>query len=267
MGFLEDYFIRPTLEHTGYNMVNTVVYAIILIAALFAVYKILVRTGIKLDKNLWLNLLPFVFLGGALRALQDINFFGFLGVYHALFVTPMIYIIIFLLAFAGIIVSRYAWKNFIRYFGITLAIISTALVTINAKNPLGFAIILAVAAVSYAILYVILEYSRIKLIGRWGSYNSQIIAAHMLDASAAFVAVSILGGYTESSVFTSFLFSQIPGWVFIPIKAAIILLALHFIDKDSKNETTWLLKFAILALGLGPGLHNLLSVLMGSNMI
>ncbi len=266
MGFLEDYFIRPTLEHTGYNMVNTIAYAIILIAALFAVYKILVKTGIKPDRKLWIDLLPFIFLGGALRALQDINFFDFLGVYHALFVTPMIYIIIFLLAFAGIMISKYTRKNFIRYFGIMLTIISATLVAINVKNPLGFAMILAVAAVSYAILYFTLKYSKINMVGRLGSYNSQIIAAHLLDASAAFVAVSVLGGYKESSVFTSFLFSQLPGWVFIPIKAAIILIVLHFIDKDSKDETNWLLKFAILVLGLGPGLHNLFSVFMGSNM-
>ncbi len=267
MGFFEDYFIRPTLEHTGYNMVNTIAYAIILIVALFAIYKILVKTGIKLDRNLWLSLLPFVFLGGALRALQDINFFGFLGVYHALFVTPMIYIIIFLLAFAGILVSKYVWKSFLKYFGIVLAVISAVLVVINAKNPIAFAMILALAAIGYSILYIVLKYSRIKLIGKWGSYNSQIIAAHLLDASAAFVAVSVVGGYSESGIFTGFLFTQIPGWLFIPIKAGIVLLALHFVDKDSKGSMNWLLKFAILTLGMGPGLHNLFSVFMGSNMI
>ena len=127
--------------------------------------------------------------------------------------------------------------------------------------------ILALAAISYLILYTALKYSRIRLIGKWDSCNSQIIGAHLLDASAAFVAVSVVGGYSESGIFTGFLFSQIPGWAFIPIKAGIVLLALHFVDKDSRNETNWLLKFAILALGLGPGLHNLFSVFMGSNMI
>ncbi|MDI6720831.1 MAG: DUF63 family protein [Candidatus Aenigmarchaeota archaeon] len=265
MGFFEDYFIRPTLEHTGYNMVNTIAYAIILIVALFAVYKILVRTGIKPDRRLWIDLLPFIFLGGALRALQDINFFGFLGVYHVLFVTPMIYIIIFLLAFAGILVSKYIWKNFIRYFGIALLAAFLAPVLFSIKNPVPAALIIFVAALSYAALYCMLKYVKIGLLRN--SYNSHIMAAHMLDASTAFVAVSIIGGYKESSVFTNFLFSQMPGWVFIPIKAAIILVVLHFIDKDSMNEMNWLLKFAILVLGLGPGLHNLFSVLMGSNMV
>ncbi len=267
MGFLEDYFIRPTLEHTGYNLVNTVTYAVVLIIALFLVYKILLKIRIKLDRRLWIDLLPFVFLGGALRALQDINFFKFLGVYHTLFVAPMIYILIFLLAFAGILVSKYLWKNFTRYFGISLAIFSIVLVIINARNTTALLMILSVAAISYLILYGILKYSKINVFQNWNSYNSQIIAAHLLDASAAFVAVSVIGGYRESSVFTSFLFSQLPGWVFIPIKAAVIILVLHFVDKENNSETKWLLKFAILVLGLGPGLHNLLSVFMGSNMM
>ncbi|MBI4896427.1 MAG: DUF63 family protein [Candidatus Aenigmarchaeota archaeon] len=267
MGFLEDYFIRPTLEHTGYNLVNTAAYAIILIVVLFAVYKLLAKTGITPDRTLWMNLLPFVFLGGALRALQDVNFFNFLGVYHALFVTPMIYFLIFLLALLGILVSKYIWKDFIRYFGIALALVSVSLVLLNTKNPSGFAMILFVTGVSYGILYGILKYAKISLAGRFDSANSQIIASQLLDASAAFVAVSLLGGYRESSVFTSFLFSQIPGWTFIPLKAVIILLVLHLVDMDSANQTNWLLKFAILVLGLGPGLHNLFSVLMGSNML
>ena len=127
--------------------------------------------------------------------------------------------------------------------------------------------ILTVAAVSYLILYGILKYAKINVFQNWNSYNSQIIAAHLLDASAAFVAVSVIGGYRESSVFTSFLFSQMPGWVFIPIKAAVIILVLHLVDKENNNETRWLLKFALLVLGLGPGLHNLFSVSMGSNMM
>lgn len=267
MGFLEDYFIRPTLEHTGYNLVNTITYAGILIIALFAVYKILLRIEIKLDRNLWLNLLPFVFLGGALRALQDINFFGFLGAYHALFVTPMIYIIVFFLAFASIFVSKYIWKDFTRYFGTALAIISLLLIAINAKNSAALVMIAAMAASIYLILYYILKALRINVVRELNSYNSHIIAAHLLDAGAAFIAVSVIGGYRESSIFTSFLFSQLPGWVFIPIKVAIVLTAIHFIDKETKSEINWLLKFAILVLGLGPGLHNTFSVFIGSNYV
>ncbi|MBI3190160.1 DUF63 family protein [archaeon] len=267
MKFLEDYFIRPVLDHTGYNLVNTIVYAAVLVIVLFAVYKILVKMNIKFDTSLWLDLLPFVFLGGALRALQDINFFGFLGVYHALFVTPMIYIIIFLLAFAGIMVSKYIWKNFIRYFGIGLAITAAMLVLVNARNPMALVLIISVAAISYAALHFVLKYSKVGIMGKWSSCNSQIISAHLLDASAAFVAVSVLGGYKESSVFTSFLFSQIGGWIFIPVKIAVVLLALYFLDKDNKDDMAWLLKFAVLVLGLGPGIHDTFSAFIGSNIM
>ena len=266
MGFFEDYFIRPVIEHTGYNIINTITYAIVLIAALFAIYKILLKIKIRLDRRLWLDLIPFVFLGGTIRALQDINFFGFLGMYHALFVTPMIYIIIFSAAFAALLVSRYLWRNFIRYFGISLAIAFVVPVLMNMRNAGSLLIILAMTGLSYAIIYFILRRIKLGIIGSLGSFNSLIVAAHLLDASAAFIAVSVVGGYEESGVFTSFLFSQVPGWVFIPIKAFIVLLALHFIDKEVKNEMNWILKFAVMALGLGPALHDTFSVMMGSSM-
>ncbi len=266
MGFFEDYFIRPVIEHTGYNIINTIAYAIILIAALFAVYKMLLKIGIRLDRRLWYDLLPFVFLGGILRALQDINFFGFLGVYHALLVTPMIYIIIFSAAFAAILVSKYLWKDFIRYFGISLAIAFIVPVLMNMRNAGSLFIILAMAGLSYAGIYFILTRINHGILGNPVSFNSQIMLAHLLDASAAFVAVSVVGGYQESGVFTYFLFSQVPGWLFIPIKAFIVLLVLHFIDKETNNEMNWILKFAVLALGLGPALHDTFSVIMGSNM-
>ena len=264
MGVFEDYFIRPVLEHTGYNLVNTMAYAVILIAALFFVYKMLAKTEIKLDGRLWIDLLPFVFLGGMLRALQDINFFGFLGVYHALFVTPMIYVIIFLLAFAAIKVSRYLWKDFIRLFGVLLVVIFAVPVVMNAKNFGALFIIVAITFIGYSAVYLALRYAKSGIIRN--SFNSHILAAHLLDASAAFVAVSVVGGYKESGVFTSLMFSYSPGWMFIPLKAVIALLVIHFIDKEAHGEMKWILKFAVLVLGLGPGLHDAFSVLIGSNM-
>ena len=266
MGFFEEFFIRPVIEHTGYNMVNTIVYAIVLIAAIFTVYKILVKTRIKTDKRLWQDMLPFVFLGGTLRALQDINFFGFLGAYHTLFVTPMIYIMVFSAAFAALLVSRYLWKGFIRYFGISLAIAFIIPVLMNVRNTGSLFIILVIAGLSYAVIYFISGRLKIGIIGSLDSFNSHVVAAHLLDASAAFVAVSVVGGYEESGVFTSFFFSWVPGWFFIPIKAFIVLLALHFIGKETKSEMKWILKFAVLVLGMGPALHDTLSVLMGSSM-
>ena len=47
MGFFEDYFLRPVLEHTGYNPINTAAYALLLIVALFLVYKILAKIEIR----------------------------------------------------------------------------------------------------------------------------------------------------------------------------------------------------------------------------
>lgn len=267
MGFFEYYFIRPVIEHTGYNIVNTTTYALVLIASIFLIYKITVKLKISLDKELWINLVPFVFLGGILRALSDISFFSVLGPYHALFVTPSLYIIVFLLAFASIIISKLLWRDFIRYFGLLSVIISISFVLLNIKNIFPLSIVIFIAAISYVIIYKSLKYLKIDILNRIQSYNSYVLGAHLLDASTAFVAVSVIGGYQESGIFTSFLFSQMPGWFFIPLKAILILIVLHFLDKENDEKTKWILKFAIFVLGLGPGLHNLFSIILGSNMV
>ena len=39
MGFFEDYFVSPIIEKTGYNAINTLVYAAIAIAALYIIWR------------------------------------------------------------------------------------------------------------------------------------------------------------------------------------------------------------------------------------
>lgn len=273
MGFIEDYFIRPLTEHSGYNIVNTATYAIILIVSLFVIYKILIKMKIKFDKNLFLSLLPFVFIGGALRALKDVSFFDFLGVYHILFATPFIYILVFLLAFFSLIISKYLWEGFIKYFGVILLVISIIPVIFFIKDVNSAFIILFVAFLSYAVVYFVLKCLKIKILSK--SYSPYLLLAHLFDASTAFVAVSVIGGYKESGIFTSFFFSEVPGFFFIPVKALIILVVLYFINKENSKKILsedeinikWFLMFSILVLGLGPGLHNFFSILMGSAMM
>jgi uncharacterized membrane protein len=260
MDFFQQYFLEPIESGAGYNIVNTAAYAIALTLSLFVLVWLLKRLGIKLDRRLWTDMLPFVLLGGILRALEDVAFFP----QTWLLITPGIYLLIFGVAFAGILADRYVKKGVTRYLGLSLLAIFGFAVLLNVKNWLALALILAMASVLFVLVFKALQKTRLALKGK----NWQVLFAHALDACASFSAVTFLctGGakYSEQHVIPSLLFSELGAWLFIPLKIAIVLLALYVIDREASREWNWMFKFAILVVGLGPATRNLLTVFMNS---
>ena len=109
MGVVEEFFISPILEKTGYNAVNTLVYAGIALIAVYALFHILRRSGIKIDNGFFWGVLSFVLFGSTARVVTDAVDAGtFTGVtplhqwildtglydYGFLTVTPGIYIVV-----------------------------------------------------------------------------------------------------------------------------------------------------------------------------
>jgi len=89
MDFLNRYFIYPFLSDSGYNFVNTFVYSLIALAALYLIFKILYKR-IKFDKQFLITLIPFILTGSLIRALVDHHYIK----YTPFTVSPGIYIVI-----------------------------------------------------------------------------------------------------------------------------------------------------------------------------
>lgn len=262
MGFLEDYFINPILQGTGYNLINTAVYAIILIFSLFLVVKLLMRLGIRPSKKFWYDLLPFVILGGVVRALQDMRFFTGLGSLQYIFVTPFIYLLIFAIVLITLLISKY-WKDVTRITGYALLLIFLLVSFAKAIEWTGFGIIIGLTLVSFGLTFFLVRYLKPELVS---GLNFFPVLAHVLDGCATVTAVSIVGGFQEQHVVPNLLFSFLPLWTFIPIKILISLLAVYIIEKETKLEWNWLLLFTIFVLGMGPGVRDSFTVLLGSNL-
>ncbi|NYT15438.1 MAG: DUF63 family protein [Methanomassiliicoccales archaeon] len=110
-GFLYKYFWGPIVSDLegrpiegiteGYNVVNTIIYALILALALLAMYKAFKRFRINMDIGLIVASIPFFLFGGVSRALEDaVLFRGGLGYW---FISPLIYVLIAtLFIFSGI---------------------------------------------------------------------------------------------------------------------------------------------------------------------
>ncbi len=76
----------------GYTLVSEITYGIVLILALFGIYRLFERIEIQIDEKLVLSLLPFFLLGGTLRVLEDAELYREPYVY--LFISPLIYFVI-----------------------------------------------------------------------------------------------------------------------------------------------------------------------------
>lgn len=261
--FIGEYYINPILQGTGYNIVNTFTYAAILILSVFLLLKVFDRLDIEMNRSLWINLIPFVFLGGALRALEDIGFFSFLGNWHYVFVTPLIYLLVFAIAFIPLIVIEKLDldRKYLGLLGLFLLGVASGIAASQAHRIAFFSLIIITAISGCLLTYLILTrigLERFKNIMNWSP-----IFAHSLDASATVVAISMVGGYTEQHVLPSMIFKAVPVFFFIPIKLSLAAAAIYFLDKELEGRWAWILKFTVLVLGMGPGTRNALTILIG----
>ena len=69
--FFYTYFVHPILQGGFFNPVNTIVLSIILLVAIYFVYKMLVKLKIRIDWKFFIGLLPFFFWGSSTRVLRD----------------------------------------------------------------------------------------------------------------------------------------------------------------------------------------------------
>ena len=70
-GLLTKYFVGPIYLDSGYNFVNTIVYAVVALVFLYGLYTGLDKLNIKINRKFFYALLPFVLFGASLRAFVD----------------------------------------------------------------------------------------------------------------------------------------------------------------------------------------------------
>ena len=75
-----------------YNIVSTVVYGILLAAAVYLIYTGFKKRGISIDLNYILALVPFVLFGTLTRAMEDSFYFSLPAAYF--FISPQIYLLV-----------------------------------------------------------------------------------------------------------------------------------------------------------------------------
>ena len=285
--FFQQYFIDPIIFNTGYNPVNSTVYGIILIAAFILTYKLLKKMKIKIDKKFFFAIIPFIFLGAILRSLEDLweargivdegilkNFIIIDSagiVRNLLLVTPLIYFTIFFISLFSLVfsiavekISKRNKKDIPYYY--TWAFVGIILslyffLQLSFADYLAMGMILGIFSLWVLLFLGLREYGRRKnkkIFEFLSLENTMIILAHMLDASATFVALSYYG-YFEQHFLPRFFIDILGPAAFFALKLPVILLALYYVDKEMENDgKRTFLKIVIIILGLAPGLRDLL---------
>jgi len=249
---MQEVFSNYFINTSGYNIVNTSVYAIILVAAVYIIFLTLKKLKIKIDKKLIFAIIPYIILGSSLRVLRDAYILK-----GSLFTTPFIYILIFSITFSILLITNFIQKKKkIPYhklmFAIGTILIIYPLYQIEYLNFLGPA---------YILLFLIPWLLLLKFLP-WSLENKFATFAQMFDANITFVALYFFG-YSEQHVLPNFLIN-LTGYVysFVIVKFAVVVSILYLIDKFSRDkQLNSFIKLIIIILGLSTGIRDLLRLI------
>ena len=248
-----------------YTVIGTITYGIILVIAVAGIYKVMQKLKVNFDRKFIFSLLPFIIYGGWTRALRD----HMLGIYDNAWwwCSPPIYVIIFGITIGalllGLLLERKFkipyWKTMLAVGIILLAYDAAITATSGMPNMQGFGLIATIAG-GWALLLLAVRKlwpASKKLLTK---FNTSIIASHLLDASSTFAALTFFG-YYEQHVLPTFLISISGPWVMFPLKLAVVLPVLWYIDKSNESELfKRFLKVVVLILGLALGVRDMLTV-------
>ncbi|MDD3856679.1 MAG: DUF63 family protein [Methanoculleus sp.] len=275
--FLYKYYIDPIRYGGAYTLVDTLTYALILIVAVYIVYRGLRRYGIAVDEELVLATMPFVVLGGLLRVVEDTGMIT--SDFRFLLITPLIFFTIFGIAILSLFAGKLAENaglvaRYSRFYG--GAGVVACLLAIAALVWFG----LTETTIALDVLAVILALASVTSLALWGflvyvlkwDYASNIlykllIFGHMLDASATsygidihpvhYVEQHVVGGALIDATGTAFSMFLLKLAVLVP---AIYILEMY--RREGSPGLWHLILLAMIVVGMAPGIRDMVRMVL-----
>lgn len=276
--YIYKYYISGIVNDASYNPVDTVTYAIVLGICLFGVFKLLIKLKVEIDTRFIIAVTPYILAGSSLRVLEDSGLF--LPPLQYLFVTPVIYFVIFaatisILSFTLVLERKGKIKDYHGVFcaaGVAWTLVNIAiLLSVEDVKHLEYAIaILTLGIISTGAVYLVSRQFNFALLT--DRLNISILFAHLLDASSTYVGMDWLGYYEKHVVPTFFIdfvgnYTDHPALVMYPLKLLVFIPVFHLLDRqlddDKDKKLMPLMKLVILVLGLSPAVRNTLRIMMG----
>lgn len=260
-GFIEKYFLNPIKYGTGYNIVNTAVYAVLLGVLVYLTIRLFKRINLKLDSRFYLFFVPFLYLGSSLRVLRDYDV-----ITSNLFKTPGIYILIYLLLISTILLGlalERAGKTRYHYVPLGAALLGDTYSTIKlidlGINPLPLVQAFLLAFVIGAAVFIVVNKGGYDFLNE--RLNQGILFAHLLDASATYMGISFYGLKAQHVLPRAVISATHPSVMFV-LKIGVILPVLYYLKDIEDEATRGVLRAIVLTLGLAPGLRDILMIMV-----
>lgn len=258
--FFDQYFIAPLYAAHAYNLVNTTVYALIALAGLYLIYRLLKHMKFDINFKFFISMIPFIILGASIRAFVDNNYLP----NNFWFVSPGIWMLVatlFLLTFlVSYLIAKLSYWKLCLIKGSISVIVAYGLVfdKIQISNLTGAAAILIMFSIIASVFY----FSKIK----WLTSNLSFVAlsAHLFDATNTSIIVDFFGGIEKHPIPRFFINLSGTAFSFFFLKLIVLIPALYLIFtelKDKKQLRNFLL-IAIAVLGFSEGLRNFISLIL-----
>lgn len=276
--FFYDYFLYPIASREGYNIVNTLAYAIIALIALYGIWYFFKRKNIVVGKQFIYSVIPFVLLGSTISALKDSiasseNIFRAISPVHEfilnshiydygyLTVTPGIYLLTAAILFLCIgILYRLGKMEYLMHVGFALWVPHMLILLPFMQYALDALPIIVLAGVPAIIA---LRYFKNEM-------YALIVGSHALDGAATFWVIDVFGprigkAYFEQHVVGGFI-GELFGtfFAFYLVKVLIAGVVSYTLAKEKEEENFKnFVALAIIIMGLAPAVRNILRMTMG----
>jgi len=270
---INEYYIDPILHDSGYNIVNTVTWAVILGICIFGIVKLLRKMNVRITDRLTASVIPFILAGSSLRVIEDTGTLEPPVSY--LFITPNIYFMVFFVTIIFLIIAKLVSKSTRKDFETIFALFGSAWFVVNIAYLLRLedivlpwvpVFVISSASILLYIIYFIFNRAGMGIFRN--KLNLSILGVHLLDASSTVAGVDFLG-YYEKHVVPAFLIDLTgTAMVMYPLKLLIFLPVIYVLDSqfDEDEESRTLktfLKLVIIMLGLAPACRNTVRMMLG----
>ncbi len=271
--FIYKYYIDPIRYEQPYNAVETLTYALILIAAVYLIYRWFKKSGFPLDGPFVMATLPYIILGGVLRVIQDSRMIQ--SDLQFLIVTPLIYFVIFFYTVTVLIISHYLEKrglcnSYLKlYAGVGIFSVFCVALVLFAWGMTHTRIDLFVLGVIplMATVATLLVFACMRYVLRWQYVTDPLyitlLFGQLLDASATSFGIDLHPSvqYIEQHVVGSALIEWThTAFVMFPLKLVVLFPAIYVMEMYRKeaNPAFWhLVLLAMIVVGLAPGIRDM----------
>jgi len=236
----------------GYNIFNTVAWALLALSMILTAKKLFERKQIELNPSHAVQILPIIVMGGLLRFVQDslnLNFY-----IEILLITPLIYV--WMGALAALFIYLNSENSFDKILYILTGLIAVPILfVLPAMNFMPLGIVLGLTALISGVYYYVTQDTR---------YNSAPLI--LAVASQFFEAFSSMYAVTQSfetrQVLTSFFVDSFGPLGFLVLKTVILAVSLK-VYFDLESEWRSFLLIALYSIGFATGLRVLFRAVTG----